>query len=83
MLIGYVFILAVSDVIPLGKLPMLVKTRTCALVGLNGVLIESEVNIATGLPAFYFVGLADLSDSPDIFMDHEAEALQYRPKITA
>ena len=51
--------------------------------GSHGVLIESEVNIATGLPAFHFVGLADLSDSPDIFMDHEAEALQYRPKIMA
>ena len=38
---------------------MLAKTRTCALVGLDGVVVESEVNIAPGLPAFYIVGLAD------------------------
>jgi magnesium chelatase family protein len=38
---------------------MLAKTRTCALVGLDGVLVESEVDIAPGLPAFHIVGLAD------------------------
>ncbi len=38
---------------------MLAKTRTCALVGLDGVVVETEVDIAPGLPAFYIVGLAD------------------------
>lgn len=38
---------------------MLAKTRTCALVGLDGVLVETEVDIAPGLPAFHIVGLAD------------------------
>lgn len=38
---------------------MLAKTRTCALVGLDGVVVESEVDIAPGLPAFHIVGLAD------------------------
>ena len=38
---------------------MLAKTRTCALVGLDGVVVETEVDIAPGLPAFHIVGLAD------------------------
>ena len=42
---------------------MLAKTRTCALVGLDGVVVESEVDIAPGLPAFHIVGLADTADS--------------------
>jgi magnesium chelatase family protein len=40
---------------------MLAKTRTCALVGLDGVLVETEVDIAPGLPKFYIVGLADIA----------------------
>lgn len=38
---------------------MLAKTRTCALVGLDGVVVETEVDIAPGLPAFHIVGLPD------------------------
>jgi magnesium chelatase family protein len=40
---------------------MLAKTRSCALVGLDGVMVETEVDIAPGLPAFYIVGLADIA----------------------
>lgn len=40
---------------------MLAKTRTCALVGLDRVMVETEVDIAPGLPAFHIVGLADIS----------------------
>jgi len=40
---------------------MLAKTRTCALVGLDGVMVETEVDIAPGLPAFHIVGLADIA----------------------
>ncbi|MDA1280295.1 MAG: YifB family Mg chelatase-like AAA ATPase [Chloroflexi bacterium] len=38
---------------------MLARTRTCALIGLDGVVVETEVDIAPGLPAFHIVGLAD------------------------
>ena len=38
---------------------MLAKTRTCALIGLDGVVVETEVDIAPGLPAFHIVGLPD------------------------
>lgn len=38
---------------------MLAKVHSCAIVGLEGVLIEVEVDIATGLPAFTIVGLGD------------------------
>ena len=36
---------------------MLAKTFACAVVGLEGRIIEVEVDIASGLPAFGIVGL--------------------------
>ena len=38
---------------------MLAKVNSCAVVGIDGVLIEVEVDIAQGLPAFNIVGLPD------------------------
>jgi len=38
---------------------MLAKTRTCAVLGLEGILVEVEVDLAPGLPSFTVVGLAD------------------------
>src|SRR6184192_4354651 len=38
---------------------MLAKAFTCALVGLDGVLVEVEADIGPGLPAFNVVGLPD------------------------
>ncbi len=38
---------------------MLAKVRTCAVVGLDGAIVEVEVDITRGLPAFYMVGLPD------------------------
>ncbi|MCE2466372.1 MAG: YifB family Mg chelatase-like AAA ATPase [Dehalococcoidia bacterium] len=38
---------------------MLAKVRTCAVVGLDGFVIDAEVDIAPGLPAFNIVGLPD------------------------
>jgi magnesium chelatase family protein len=38
---------------------MLAKTRTCAVVGLDGFIVEVEVDISPGLPAFNIVGLPD------------------------
>ncbi len=38
---------------------MLAKVQSCAVIGLDGVLIEVEVDIANGLPAFTIVGLPD------------------------
>lgn len=38
---------------------MLAKTRTCAVVGLEGYVVEVEVDISPGLPAFHIVGLPD------------------------
>ncbi len=38
---------------------MLAKVYTCAVVGLDGELVQVEVDIASGLPAFHVVGLPD------------------------
>jgi magnesium chelatase family protein len=38
---------------------MLGKARTCAIIGLDGALVEVEVDIGHGLPAFTIVGLPD------------------------
>jgi magnesium chelatase family protein len=38
---------------------MLAKVMSCAIVGLEGVVVEVEVDIAPGLPKFYVVGLPD------------------------
>jgi magnesium chelatase family protein len=40
---------------------MLAKVRSCAIVGLDGVIVEVEVDVSSGLPAFYVVGLPDAS----------------------
>ena len=38
---------------------MLAKTNSCAVVGLDGYIVEVEVDILPGLPAFNIVGLPD------------------------
>ena len=38
---------------------MLAKALTCAMIGLDGSMVEAEVDIAPGLPAFNIVGLPD------------------------
>jgi magnesium chelatase family protein len=38
---------------------MLAKVMSCALIGLEGALVEVEVDIAQGLPNFFIVGLPD------------------------
>ncbi|EFO81493.1 Mg chelatase, subunit ChlI [Oscillochloris trichoides DG-6] len=38
---------------------MLARVHSCALVGLEGVLVEVEVDIVGGMPAFTVVGLGD------------------------
>lgn len=38
---------------------MLAKVYSCAVSGLDGILVEVEVDIAQGLPAFTVVGLGD------------------------
>ncbi len=38
---------------------MLAKTKTCAVVGLDGYVVEVEVDISPGLPSFTIVGLPD------------------------
>ncbi len=38
---------------------MLAKAITCAVVGLEGAIVEVEVDIAPGLPSFTIVGLPD------------------------
>jgi len=35
------------------------KVNTCAIVGLEGAVVEVEADIASGLPAFFVVGLPD------------------------
>ncbi len=38
---------------------MLAKVMSCAVVGLDGALVEVEVDISSGLPSFTIVGLPD------------------------
>ncbi|HEY3109821.1 MAG TPA: YifB family Mg chelatase-like AAA ATPase [Chloroflexota bacterium] len=38
---------------------MLAKVLTCAVVGLDGALVEVEVDVGPGLPRFHVVGLPD------------------------
>lgn len=38
---------------------MLAKVRSCAVVGLDGAIVEVEVDISSGLPSFAIVGLPD------------------------
>ena len=38
---------------------MLANVHSCAIVGLDGKIVEVEVDIANGLPAFAIVGLPD------------------------
>ena len=40
---------------------MLAKVSSCAVVGLGGAVVEVEVDISQGLPAFSIVGLPDAS----------------------
>ena len=42
-----------------GEGAMLAKVMSCAVVGLEGALVEVEVDISSGLPAFAIVGLPD------------------------
>src|SRR4030043_336507 len=38
---------------------MLAKALSCAIVGLEGAIVEVEVDISAGLPSFTIVGLPD------------------------
>jgi magnesium chelatase family protein len=38
---------------------MLAKVATCAVIGLEGALVDVEVDISNGLPSFAIVGLPD------------------------
>ncbi len=38
---------------------MLAKVLTSAVIGLDGAIVEVEVDIANGMPAFAIVGLPD------------------------
>jgi magnesium chelatase family protein len=38
---------------------MLAKVTSCAVVGLDGAIVEVEVDISPGLPSFTIVGLPD------------------------
>jgi magnesium chelatase family protein len=42
---------------------MLAKVRSCAVVGLEGVIVEVEVDVSSGLPKFIVVGLPDAAVS--------------------
>jgi magnesium chelatase family protein len=40
---------------------MLAKVNSCAVIGLEGTLVDVEVDLARGLPAFSLVGLPDMA----------------------
>ncbi|GAG18381.1 unnamed protein product [marine sediment metagenome] len=56
---------------------MLAKVTSCAVVGLEGAIVEVEVDISPGLPSFT---IADLTNDGIIKAHHVAEAIQHRPR---
>ena len=38
---------------------MLAKVMSCAIIGLEGQIVEVEVDISQGMPSFNIVGLPD------------------------
>ena len=38
---------------------MIAKTYTCSLLGIDAILVEVEVDLASGFPGFATVGLPD------------------------
>ena len=42
---------------------MLAKVRSCAVVGMDGIIVEVEVDVSPGLPKFIVVGLPDAAVS--------------------
>ena len=38
---------------------MLATAQTCAVLGLDGYIVQAEVDISLGLPSFNIVGLPD------------------------
>ena len=53
---------------------MLAKILSCAVVGLDGVLVEVEVDVGQGLPGMVVVGLPDAAvrESQDRVRAHHA-----------
>ena len=49
---------------------MLTKAKTCALVGLGGQIVEVEVDISAGLPAFKKAGTQAPASSTHGFGAH-------------
>lgn len=41
---------------------MLTNAQTCTGIGLDGFVVQVEVDISPGLPAFNIVGLPDTAD---------------------
>src|SRR5713101_2448775 len=42
-----------------GNMVMLAKVQSCAVIGLEGALVEVEIDLSNGLQAFTIVGLPD------------------------
>jgi magnesium chelatase family protein len=42
-----------------GRNPLIAKTYTCSLLGIDAILVEVEVDLASGFPGFATVGLPD------------------------
>ena len=38
---------------------MLAKVQSCAVIGLEGALVEVEIDLSNGLQTFFIVGLPD------------------------
>ena len=41
------------------EIEMLTKVNTCAVIGMDGAIVEVEVDTSPGLPTFTVVGLPD------------------------
>ena len=50
--------------VPQGAPRMLAKSTTCAVVGLDGVIVEVEVDISPGLPSFTMVAKQPTGTAP-------------------
>ena len=53
---------------------MLSRVYSCAVVGLEGVIVEVEVDYTNGLPAVIIVGLPDADDVVQRFTGRDGES---------
>jgi hypothetical protein len=61
-----------------GVPPVLATTQSCAVVGLDGYIVQVEVDISPGLPAFKMVGTQSRQLTGPVALQVEAQSQEAR-----